>query len=489
MKKSIFSRYLTAFFVIVFVSFLILSVILTTMTLRSSRMQKEQIVKNTTVLYKEYIVSSIKDYYPKSTALEQFIFDKRNELSAMIDILSKNNERLIIFITNAEGKVLLSTEKFFTGTIEDKTVIDLIQSSEEKFVKTDMNGLLGKSNMAYVSPVLHSNGESAGAVIICFERERVDELTSTIIKAIIFVSLGLLVASFVAVYFISKRISAPLKQMSIATKKYSSGDFDHRIPVCGDDEVAELAKAFNSMADSLSNLEHMRSSFLANVSHDLKSPMTTISGFIDGILDGAIPPEKHEYYLKLIRQEVKRLSRLVSDLLDISRLESGTKTFDYSPFDIIETSRVILLTFENRINAKKLDVSFNAPEDRLFVYSDKDSVYRVLYNLFDNAVKFSYDEGRYIITIGEDNEDVSVSIYNDGIGISEEDLPHVFDRFYKSDKSRGLDKTGTGLGLYIAKTTIEALGGTISVESEYKKYCRFTIKLKKKSGNNTTGVK
>ena len=262
-----------------------------------------------------------------------------------------------------------------------------------------------------------------------------------------------------------------------------------RSPVKGDDEVAELAKAFNSMADSLADLEYMRSSFLANVSHDLRSPMTTISGFIDGILDGAIPPEKQSYYLGLIQQEIKRLSRLVTDLLDISRLESGTKKFDYSPFDITETARVILLTFENRINAKKLDVEFDAPDEKLYVYSDKDAIYRVLYNLCDNAVKFAKDNGKYIITIKDEKDYVSVSVYNEGIGISEEDLPHVFDRFYKSDKSRGLDKSGTGLGLYIAKTITEALGGSIKAESEYNNYCRFTIRLKKQSGNDVQGVK
>jgi signal transduction histidine kinase len=235
------------------------------------------------------------------------------------------------------------------------------------------------------------------------------------------------------------------------------------------------------MADSLADLEYMRSSFMANVSHDLRSPMTSISGFIDGILDGAIPPEKHAYYLGLIQQEVKRLSRLVSDLLDISRLESGTKKFDCSPFDITETTRLILLTFESRIDDKNLDVEFVAPEDKLFINSDKDAIYRVLYNLCDNAVKFSKEKGKLSITLVDhkDTDTVSVSVFNEGVGITKEDLPHIFDRFYKSDKSRGLDKQGTGLGLYIAKTTVEALGGNISVESEYGKNCCFTIEMKK----------
>ncbi|MCR5458158.1 MAG: HAMP domain-containing histidine kinase [Clostridiales bacterium] len=472
-----------------FVSFLILTIVLTSMTIRSSRMQKDQIVQNTSNLCKDYIMAEIKDYYPRSTSLEKFVFENKNDLYGMINIISKNNERMIIFITDAEGTVLLSTDRMFEGKIEDSKIIEKIGSDDAFVMSTDLNGVLGKINVAHVSSIKQPSGETVGSLIICFERESIDNLTATTIKTIIFVSLGVMIASFVAVYFISERISAPLKQMRIATKNYSEGNFDQRIPVKGEDEVAELAKAFNSMADSLSDLEYMRSSFLANVSHDLRSPMTTISGFIDGILDGAIPPEKQSYYLGLIQQEVKRLSRLVTDLLDISRLESGTKKFDYSQFDITETARVILLTFETRIDAKKLDIEFNAPDDKLFVYSDKDAIYRVLYNLCDNAVKFSKDNGKYIITIKDEKEYVSVSVYNEGIGISVEDLPHVFDRFYKSDKSRGLDKSGTGLGLYIAKTITEALGGSIKAESEYNKYCRFTIRLKKQSGNDNQGVK
>lgn len=226
----------------------------------------------------------------------------------------------------------------------------------------------------------------------------------------------------------------------------------------------------------------MRSTFLANVSHDLRTPMTTISGFIDGILDGAIPPEKQDYYLGIIAQEVRRLSRLVSSLLDISRIQAGDRKFEKADFDICEMARLILLSFEAKIDEKKLDIEFDAP-DALMAYSDKDAVYQVLYNICDNGMKFSREGGKYRIAIREDSDSVAVSVYNEGIGISEEDLPYVFDRFYKSDKSRGLDKTGVGLGLYICKTMIDSLGGKIFVKSEYGKYCEFTVILEKGGKN------
>ena len=205
--------------------------------------------------------------------------------------------------------------------------------------------------------------------------------------------------------------------------------------------------------------------------------MTTISGFIDAILDGAIPKEKEEYYLQLIGQEVRRLSRLVSLLLDISRIEAGDRKFTFAPFDICEVARQILISNEQRLEAKKLDVEFECDDDNMYVMADKDAIHQILYNICDNAIKFAYDGGKYVISITERDKKVFVSVYNEGKGISPEDLPYVFDRFYKSDKSRGLDKTGVGLGLYICKTIAAAHDQEIWAESEYGKNCRFIFTL------------
>jgi signal transduction histidine kinase len=289
----------------------------------------------------------------------------------------------------------------------------------------------------------------------------------------------ILIATLIASYLISEKVVRPLRDISAAAKSFAAGKFDVRVPVRGRDEVAELAVAVNNMAESLDNYDAMRNTFMSNVSHDLRTPMTSIAGFIDGILEGAIPPEKHPYYLEIIGQEVKRLSRLVNSLLDISRMESGNRKFEKVPFDICEMARIILLSFESKIDAKKLDVEFEASEDRLMVFSDKDAINQVLYNICDNAVKFSKEGGKYKLRLFEEAHKITIKVYNEGAGIPTEDLPHVFDRFYKSDKSRGLDKTGVGLGLYICKTIMDNLGETISVESEQGVYCEFTIKLTK----------
>jgi len=296
-------------------------------------------------------------------------------------------------------------------------------------------------------------------------------------------------AAIIVSYFISEKTVAPLRHMSKAAKAFASGQLDVRVPVIGDDEISELAIAFNNMASSMATLENTRRSFLANVSHDLRTPMTTISGFIDAIIDGVIPPEKHEYYLKIIASEVRRLSRLVSSLLDISRIQAGERKFNMISFDICEMAREILISCEQRIEDKHLDVEFDCDEDNMRVIADKDAIHQILYNICDNGIKFSKDGGKYRVSIKEREKKIYVSVFNEGEGIPPEDLPMIFDRFYKSDKSRGLDKTGVGLGMYIAKTIIDAHNESISVNSKHHEWCEFIFTLKKDTSKQDVEVK
>ena len=202
-----------------------------------------------------------------------------------------------------------------------------------------------------------------GYVLVCSPSDTITGLTQTVVKTVFLSTLWVSLATLIVVYFISERISNPLKVMSRAAKEYAAGKFDVRVPVRGNDEIAELATAFNNMANSLQNLENMRSSFVSNVSHELRTPMTSIAGFIDGILNGAIPQEKQGYYLQLVYEEILRLSRLVTTLLDISRIQAGDRKFVSTAFDVAEMARQILLSFENRIEQKHLRVEFDCPEE------------------------------------------------------------------------------------------------------------------------------
>ena len=231
-------------------------------------------------------------------------------------------------------------------------------------------------------------------------------------------------------------------------------------------EINELAASFNAMANSLEKAETQRREFVANVSHELKTPMTTIAGFLDGMLDGTIPPERHRQYMQTVSDEVRRLSRLVRTMLDISRLQAqGVPEAKKTRFNLSESLGRLLLGFEQRINEKKLNVTVQMPEEDLFVFAEEDSITQVIYNLLDNAVKFCDDSGQLGVELEKRGEKAIVRVRNTGPTIASEELPLVFDRFHKTDKSRSVDRDGYGLGLYIVKTIITGHGEDVFVSS------------------------
>ena len=265
--------------------------------------------------------------------------------------------------------------------------------------------------------------------------------------------------------------------MSEAARCMGDGDFSKRIPVTTEDEVGELAIAFNNMTDSLVKLESTRRSFVANVSHELKTPMTTICGFIDGIIDGTIPPEKETEYLRIVSDEIKRLSRLIQSMLSLSKLESGEMNVNISEFKLSTVLIDIVVALQQRIESKNIIITGLDALSNATIKADKDLIHQVLYNLTDNAVKFTLDGGEINFKILTNPSGTSFIIKNYGVGIDGKDLPHVFDRFYKIDKSRSAVKESTGLGLYIAKTIIDIHHGHITVRSKNNEYTEFEFLL------------
>lgn len=282
---------------------------------------------------------------------------------------------------------------------------------------------------------------------------------------------------FFAVYYFSYRLTKPLRMMSAAAARITKGDFSRRIPVTGDDEVGELAIAFNNMTNALVNLESTRRGFVANVSHELKTPMTTIGGFIDGILDGTISESKRDEYLQIVSNEVKRLSRLVQSMLSLARLESGEMKPNFAEFNLSSVIIDIAVAQQQRIETRGLTVTGLDKLGKVYISADKDLIHQVIYNLVDNAVKFSNDGGEISFKVAKKNGEVRFSIKNTGNGIDAKDLPYIFERFYKTDRSRSAVKDSTGLGLYIVKTIIDIHHGNITVNSTAGKYTEFTVTL------------
>ena len=483
MFKSSFSKYLTAFIIIILISFLMLSGIITSMIRTHVTADKEEKLQKSC----EIITSNFENEVVEQ--LDVYILSHASSIKTLATLAQIDYDFNVI-ITDPSGKILLSSLKKeaddMPGIYGDLGNVPLMEfsttytSENKEFLK--YSGSLrdiqnSEPSIVYGKSIV-TNGQIRGYVFTLASTAQEDMLIRVTRKTVINSSIWVMLAAVIATYFITERIIHPLKSMTRAAKNFAKGDFSERITVNGRDEVGELALAFNNMAESLQNLESMRNSFLANVSHDLRTPMTTISGFIDGIISGAIPEEQHEHYLGVISSEVHRLSRLVSQLLDVSRLESGDRKFNFVDFDVAEVSRLILLSFEQKIDEKKLDVYFNSDEDAMPVNADKDAVYQIIYNLCHNAIKFSEPGGKFIISITRENyKKIKISIFDQGQIISSEDAKHIFDRFYKTDKSRGLDRHGVGLGLYICKTIVDAHGEQIHLDV-HDDGCEFWFTLK-----------
>ncbi len=478
MFRSIFTKYITAFIAITIVSFTVLSVIVGMMMAKFYTETNKKTLETVSKTAHDYLEQRLN---AEGSTLNEFIVEHEGELKAYIASITKYHNDVAVFVCDSAGNVRAFDTNRFPVDFGTKAVPKslLVRLVDQPFYShSDLGGMLSSRRAVHGIPL--KVGElTVGAIFVCSTDESIDDLISSALRAIVTVCIWVLFATLVAVYFISERIISPLKQMSKAAKSFAAGKLDVRVPVTGRDEISELAIAFNDMAASMANLETMRSSFLSNVSHDLRTPMTTISGFIDGIIDGTIPKEKHEYYLRMIGDEVRRLSRLVSALLDVTRIQAGERKFTMEAFDVCEMARIILISFEQQIERKKLDVEFDIEDENIFVYADRDAMYQILYNICDNAVKFSKEGGKYRIKITEKDKRIFVSVYNEGIGIPSDELPNVFERFYKNDKSRSLDKTGVGLGMYIAKSIIDAHNEEIWVKSKYGEYCEFVFTVKK----------
>ncbi len=483
--KSVFARYMVAFMLIILLSFLMLALIITSMVQSYSDDQKEQELELITDSVKTYLETGYNE--SDSADFSEFVSSDPEGIQRSLTAIMRYSGDQFTIVTNANGDVLTyddDTPDEYISTNMPSTVLADVTSEGSLFSDTDLRGTFARKHYVFAQQLTDESGQLIGYLFTCQEAAATETLMQTMIQMIILACMWVMCAAIIASYFISERTVRPLKNLSKAAKAFANGQLDVRVEVRGNDEIAELGMAFNNMASSLATLEDTRRTFLANVSHDLRTPMTTIAGYIDNILAGTIPPDRHDYYLQIIATEVRRLSRLVVSLLDISRIQAGERKFTMTSFDVCELARQVLISFEQRIDEKRLDVSFDCDEDRMMVIADKDAIHQILYNICDNAVKFSRQGGAYRLNLREMNRKVYISVYNEGQGIPADDLPHIFDRFYKSDKSRGLDKTGVGLGMYIAKTIIDAHGENITVSSKQGEYCEFTFTLRKDTAVN-----
>lgn len=467
MAKNAFVKYLLVSTSIIIVSIVILGMLLMSFVFDFWKNEKQQILSKDTQNTADMIAALVnRDGFVSKYSLYPIIKNYSERIKA--DII----------ITDAYGVILLSSNE----NINNKNfqlpinIIDKAKKSEYKELGK-LGGLYSLDHYTYGVPIYTNDGCFLGLVLASIETASLKDFTLSVFKIFLISGVLVLFFSVTAISVMTYNMVRPLRKMAQAAHSYAKGDFSPRVAVKGSDEVAQLAMAFNNMAASLDSIEGMRRSFVANVSHELKTPMTTIAGFIDGMLDGTIPKEQHKHYLAVVSEETRRLSRLVRSMLDISRIDSGEMTVNYREFDLNEILVHTLLVFERKINEKNITVKDIDNIEKIIINADPDLIHQLLYNLIDNAVKFTNEGGYIEIKTQVVRSGVKIFIKNSGPGIASDELSSIFDRFYKTDKSRSHDKNGVGLGLFIVKSIIDLHHGEIVVRSIPDKYTEFEIYL------------
>ena len=487
MIKSVFIKYILVFFAIITASFTVLTFIISSYAIQNSIETKKNTIEAAAKIAKQNVEANFSgsgfDFFGEYVESEK--------IKMMWDFATYTGltDSALVLVADLGGNILVASALPEGYLLKDQIPESVVYEAVNQFGSDRYQTLGGVFSVRHlVSPQLLAapgTGEPFGILFFCSSSIWDDFYVNRIISATVSSCLWILVASMVIVYYTTEKIIAPVREMRKAAKSFELGQFDVKVPIKKrGDEIGELASAFNTMASSLARHEETQRMFLANVSHDLRTPMTSIMGFVEQIIEGAIPPEAHGQYLKIVLAETKRLAKLVSLLFEITKMEAGERKFNKVTFDVCETAKHAVIFLAQEIENKNLELEFTSDGDNIYVTADPDAVRQILDNLIGNAVKFTPEKGLVRVNIEnrEKEKKAYISVYNTGLGIPEEDIPFLFDRFYKSDKSRGIDKSGAGLGLFISRTIIEAHNEKISVNSQYGKYCEFVFTLQKSNG-------
>jgi two-component system sensor histidine kinase BaeS len=309
-------------------------------------------------------------------------------------------------------------------------------------------------------------------------RSMENQFFNSITQSLIITGIGVLSVAVILSFIFSKTIVRPTRKMIEITRQIADGDYSKRVNVRSSDELGDLGKSLNQMAENLEKIESLRRELVSNVSHELSTPLTNISGYLealhDRIIEGQEPTEKA---LNILREEVERLTSMVIGLRELSRIESAGFKLTIEPCDVGKIIREVVSTFTPRFESRNINVSLNITSDLPVIEADKKALNQILVNLIDNSVNYSPDNGKIIIFAGKKNSFVEISVIDDGIGIDESDLQHIFERFYRADKSRSRNTGGTGIGLAIVRELVKLQGGEISVISKSGEGSTFTFRL------------
>ncbi|MDL2234989.1 cell wall metabolism sensor histidine kinase WalK [Christensenellaceae bacterium OttesenSCG-928-L17] len=509
--KTLFSRMLTTYLGVILCLLLLMGIMVSSMFRSQHIRDEEQSLRKegariNTILAEQYVDEN------KRAAAEQELLTTARQYDALVHVVDSTKGGILSLYDDVESEekwgVLVEAEKRYLDETPARISLPGIDvfpfeisvqrtggkqglfsrrgnamhvvTEEGEFYYDLFTGISDMATITYVRAYVSTTGEYQGVILIHRDMRAVNSYIQNVFMDVMLISLLAILVAVLAVYYLTTYITKPIVEMNSTVRKYSKGEFALRLNAEGTDEVAQLAKSFNAMAEELNALEQTRRSLVANVSHELRSPISSIRGFLEAIQDGTVPPEKRDEYMSLVIAETKRMTNMINSLLDLARMESGENEPHLTRFDINELFTRILLTFEAPINAKRLDVEVSLMKPYCIVEADADQITQVLRNLIDNAIKFSPEGGKLVLkTALKDRRTAQISVQDFGCGIAQEDMPRVFQRFFKAEKAHTpTPQSGTGLGLSIARVIIDQHGQDIWVESGEGKGTTFAFTLK-----------
>lgn len=453
MKSTLYIK-----FIIIYIIFGFLS-LFTVATLGSDLVRNPMIANLGSSVYKEANMVAT-DYLPQYFYGNVTLTDIHMQLSGMESHLNAS-----CWFVDRNGKVLTSasSEGFPSVPIKIKNFNPAEIGSNQYEIGT-FHDYFNEDVLTVIAPV-NSNYTSQGYLIIHKSLDNVAQIQRFLIRSTYLCVLVIYILSFMILLAFQFFVYRPLSKITEAAKQYASGNLDYEIPVSTEDEMGYLSASLNYMSSQLRDMEDYQKKFVANVSHDFRSPLTSIKGYVEAMADGTIPPELQGKYLKIILFETERLTDLTHDLLTLNEFDTEHLLLDKVSFNLHEIIKNVATSFEGRCTQKKISIELLFATKHLYVIADKRKIQQVLYNLLDNAIKFSDADSTVTIETTERGDKVYTSVKDNGIGIPRNALNKIWERFYKTDLSRGKDKKGTGLGLAIVKEAIQAHGENINVIS------------------------
>lgn len=453
MKKTLYLKFVLAYFIFGVFSFIMVSVFVPNMTKEHLVREKaESLYSEATLIANTYATG----LYTSETDLET--------VKTQLDFLSVYLDSTIRII-NPSGRLVLDTNSPLN--VEEIVIIDNFDptvTGGSYYMVNDFYGSFDSDMLSVLAPITSSYMVKGYVVIHC-DMNDIQESCNSLLNISYITLVIMLLLSLIILIFFTEIVYIPLRKITYATEQYAAGNMHYEFQVESDDEIGYLAVCLNYMASQIAGAEDDQKKFVANVSHDFRSPLTSIRGYLEAMIDGTIPSEMHEKYLGIVLNETERLTNLTNSLLTLNNLNTKGMMLNRSDFNINRVIRNTAASFEGTCRKKTIAIELVLTGDEMYVNADMDKIQQVLYNLIDNAIKFSHHDSVIKVETSLKKNKLFVSVKDTGIGIPKDDLKLIWDRFYKSDLSRGKDKKGTGLGLSIVKEIINSHSEHINVIS------------------------